>query len=67
MYFEEPDTAAHAFGPESVQVLHYIEKVLVHLFLFLHSLFILLVNLFVCTFVVYGVSLSSSDLHSTKQ
>ena len=36
MYFEEPDTAAHAFGPESVQVLNYIQKVLIYLFLFIY-------------------------------
>ncbi|XP_021925449.1 ectonucleotide pyrophosphatase/phosphodiesterase family member 5-like [Zootermopsis nevadensis] len=27
LYFEEPDTTAHAFGPESAQVLSYIQKV----------------------------------------
>jgi hypothetical protein len=27
LYFEEPDTTAHAFGPESAQVLNYIQKV----------------------------------------
>jgi predicted AlkP superfamily pyrophosphatase or phosphodiesterase len=27
MYFEEPDTIAHTFGPESAQVLSYIQKV----------------------------------------
>lgn len=27
LYFEEPDTAAHTFGPESAQVLSYIQKV----------------------------------------
>jgi len=35
LYFEEPDTAAHAFGPESVQVLNYIQKVLIHLFIYI--------------------------------
>jgi hypothetical protein len=27
LYFEEPDTTAHTFGPESAQVLSYIQKV----------------------------------------
>ena len=43
LYFEEPDTTAHAFGPESVQVLDYIQKVLIYLFIL--SLFMLFVNL----------------------
>jgi len=40
MYFEEPDTAAHAFGPESVQVLDYIQKVLIYLSFFNIHLFV---------------------------
>ena len=43
LYFEEPDTAAHAFGPESVQVLNYIQKVLVYLFIYSY-LFIIYVT-----------------------
>jgi hypothetical protein len=32
LYFEEPDTTAHSFGPESAQVLSYIQKVGMPLF-----------------------------------
>jgi predicted AlkP superfamily pyrophosphatase or phosphodiesterase len=35
LYFEEPDTAAHVFGPESVEVLDYIQKVVIYLFIFI--------------------------------
>lgn len=45
LYFEEPDTAAHAFGPESAQVLNYIQKVLIYLYIYL----------FIYLFIIYAV------------
>jgi hypothetical protein len=53
LYFEEPDTAAHAFGPESAQVLDYIQKVLIYLFiyLFIHSF----IHSFIHLFIIYVI------------
>ena len=64
LYFEEPDTAAHAFGPESVQVLHYIQKVLIYLFI--HSFICSLLMLFVNLGFFYAASVRSCDLYSTE-
>ena len=41
LYFEEPDTTAHAFGPESVQVLDYIQKVLIYLFIYSFIIYVI--------------------------